>query len=65
MPHTAARNLDSERIGCLNRVAAPVFRAREALERFKKRHRRVHYAVKYAAILSVLYVTLRLTLLAR
>ena len=65
MPHTAARNVDSERIGVLNRVSAPVFRAREALERFKKRHRRVHYGAKYAAIVCVAYVVLRVALLAR
>lgn len=64
MPHTAARNEPGDPLGVLNRASAPVFRAREALERFKKRHRVVHRAVKYGAMAAVGLALLGLALAA-
>ena len=60
---TAPRNVDSERVGFVNRAAARVYRAREALERFKKRGQRRYYAIKYLVFLAFLYGIVRLATL--
>jgi beta-hydroxylase len=54
MRFTAARNVDTERIGFVSRLAGAPHRTKEALLRFKKRRRRLYYAIKYVVMLVLL-----------
>ncbi len=53
---TASRNVPTERIGLVNRVAGAVHRARQVLRRAKRANRRAYYAVKYTLWAGILYL---------
>lgn len=48
LPLTATKNVEGEDVGLANRVFARIYPWRTPLRTFKKAHRRVYYAVKYA-----------------
>src|SRR5207244_11110686 len=54
MRFTASRNVETERIGTVSRLAGVAHRVQGSLLRFKKRRRAVYYASKYAVMLAVL-----------
>lgn len=52
----SSSNLESEKVGLLNRVSSYVYRYKMFLQRAKKRNRTLYYAVKYAFIAVLFYL---------
>ena len=53
LPITATKNLEGETVGLANRAFAVIYPARNPFHRFKKAHRGLYYAVKYATLVAV------------
>ena len=53
LPITATKNLEGETVGLANRAFAVIYPARNPFRRFKKAHRGLYYAVKYATLVAV------------
>ena len=55
---TAAQNVDTEKVGVLNKISSYVYALKELFQRMKKANRRVYYAMKYAIMLGILYLVI-------
>jgi beta-hydroxylase len=53
---SATQNVDTEKVGVLNRVSSLVHRYGQLLERFKAWNRPLYYASKWAAIAGGVYL---------
>ena len=61
---TASRNVPTEHIGLVNRIAGGVHRIRQVLRRAKRANRRLYYAAKYTLWAAILYAVFFRVLLA-
>jgi beta-hydroxylase len=50
---TAAQNVDTEKVGVLNKISSTIFRLRDFFQAVKKWNRRAYYAMKYTAMVAV------------
>ena len=53
---TATQNIDTEKVGILNRISGYIYALRNFFQRIKKWNRRVYYAGKYALLAGAAYL---------
>jgi beta-hydroxylase len=53
---SATRNLETDKVGVLNRAFGHVYRVRRYAKSFKKSNRKLYYVAKYALVFGLLYL---------
>jgi beta-hydroxylase len=55
---TQAQNVDTEKVGVLNKLSSGIYGLREFFQSIKKMNRRAYYAMKYALMAGIVYLIL-------